>query len=155
MKIEGKNGIGNILKILLQICFFSGITILIVLPFILQKLGLNLGASSIVIYPNGTILLIIVYEFIKLFDSLKDNNPFCENNVKILKTTGIVTLIGSILWLFDLLYEIILAKSTEIVFMGTLAFLFILFLGVAIALYILSELLKKATEYKKENELTI
>jgi len=31
----------------------------------------------------------------------------------------------------------------------------ILFLGVAIALYILAELFRQATEYKSENDLTI
>ncbi len=38
---------------------------------------------------------------------------------------------------------------------GLSMFLFILFLGVAIALYILSELFREASKYKKENELTI
>ena len=31
MKIVGKNGLGNILKIILQICFWGGITFLITL----------------------------------------------------------------------------------------------------------------------------
>jgi ABC-type amino acid transport system permease subunit len=101
------------------------------------------------------VLLIITYKFIGLFDSLKQNNPFCENNIKILKRTGIVSLIGSILWLIDFFYEIIVVKSDDIVFNATLIFLAVLFFGVSIALYILSELLKEATKYKKENELTI
>ena len=108
-----------------------------------------------VIYPNGIVLLIITHNFIKLFNSLRLNNPFCSENVKILKTTGIVSLIGSILWIIDFLYEIILAKSSEIIFNSTLVFLSILFLGVSIALYIIAELMKQATEYKQENELTI
>ena len=101
------------------------------------------------------VLLLIANNFIKLFDSLKMDNPFTNSNVKILKNTAICSVIGSIFWLIDLLYEIILAKSTEIIFIVTLGFLCILFFGVSIALYILSELFKKATEYKEENELTI
>lgn len=155
MKVTGKSGLGDILKRFLQVCFWGGIIILIALPFILQGFGLNLNASSIVIYPNGIILLIITHKFIELFDSLKKNNPFCDNNIKILKSTAVVALIGSIFWLFDLLYEIVLVKEVDIVVTLTLAFLFILFFGVSIALYMLSELLKEATEYKKENELTI
>lgn len=155
MEITGEKGIGKILKVFLQICFYAGIVVLIVLPFILNKLGFGLGASMYVIYPNGIILLIITHKFIKLFNSLRINNPFCEKNVKLLKTAGIVSLIGSIFWLIDFLYEIFLAKVTDIVSICTLAFLSILFLGVSIALYILSELLKQATVYKKENELTI
>ena len=155
MKIMGEKGIGNILQIFLEICFFIGIIILIILPFALNKMGLNLGASMYVIYPNGIILLIITYKFIKLFKSLKLNKPFCEENVKILKTTGIVSLIGSIIWLFDFIYEIFLAKSDDIILNTILLFLCVLFFGVFIALYILSELFKQATEYKQENDLTI
>ena len=55
----------------------------------------------------------------------------------------------------DLLYEIILAKSDDIIVIATLAFLCVLFLGVSIGLYILSELFKQAKEFKEENELTI
>ena len=155
MRITGENGIGKLLKIFLQICFYSGIIILIGLPFLLNKMGFNLGASMYVIYPNGTILLMITHKFINLFNSLRLNKPFCEENVKLLKATGIISLIGSILWLMDFLYEIILALSEDIVFNCTLLFLCILFLGVSIALYILSELFRQATEYKKENDLTI
>lgn len=155
MKITGENGIGKILKIFLQLCFYCGIIILVGLPFLLNKLGCNLGASMYVIYPNGIVLLMITHKFINLFNSLRLNNPFCEENVKILKTTGIISLIGSLLWLIDFLYEIILVHSEDIVFNCTLLFLCILFLGVSIALYILSELFRQATEYKKENDLTI
>ena len=108
-----------------------------------------------VIYPNGIVLLIITHKFIKLFNSLRINNPFCDENVKTLKSTGVISLVGSIFWLIDFLYEIFLAKSNDIILNCTLLFLSILFLGVSIALYILSNLLKQATEYKEENELTI
>lgn len=155
MKITGKNGLGDILKTFLQVCFWGGMIFLVVLPFVLQGFGLSLGASSIVIYPNGIVLLMITRKFIQLFDSLKNNCPFCEQNVKILKWTGIFALLGAFFWVFDLLYEIFLAKSQDVVEIVILAFLAVLFLGVAIALYILAELLKEATEYKEENELTI
>lgn len=155
MKITGKNGLGRILEIFLQICFYIGIVILIALPFILNQLGFRIGASMYVIYPNGIVLLAITKMFIKLFKSLKENNPFCDENVKILGKTSIISLIGSALWIIDLLYQIILVKSQDIIFNCTLGFLSILYFGVAIALYILSELFKEATKYKKENELTI
>ncbi len=155
MELSGKNGVGNILKIFLEICFYLGVILLVALPFVLNLMGFKLGASMFVIYPNGIVLLIMAYEFIKLFDSLKNNNPFCKENIKIMKSTGIVAIVGAILWLIDLMYEVILAQSNDLVFNCTLAFLAILYIGVAIALYILSELFKQAYEYKKENELTI
>ena len=155
MKVTGNNGIGSILKVVLQTCLFGGIFVFVSLPFILQLFGLNLNATAFVIYPNGIVLLVIAHNFIKLFDSLKNNKPFCDNNVRILKITGIAAVVEAVLWLVDLFYEIILAQVFDIVVIVVLIFLCVLFLGVAIALYILSELFKEATEYKKENELTI
>lgn len=155
MRITGKKGIGNILKILLQIAFYGGIITLAILPFMLQTFDIQLNASMIIIYPNGIILLIMVRQFIKLFDSLKENQPFSKINVAILKNTGKIALIGSFLWLLDLLYEMILAKTYDILIILVLSFLSILFLGVSIALYILAELFHEATQYKQENELTI
>ena len=155
MKILGEKGIGKILKEFLQICFYGGIILLILLPFLLQGVGLHLNATAVVIYPNGIALLVIVYQFIGLFDSLKNDNPFCIENVKRLKHAGIASLVEAILWAIDLIYQLILAKSIEPLFILVLIFLVILFVGVAIALYILAELIRQGTEYKVENELTI
>lgn len=155
MRVTGKSGLGDILSKFLKICFWGGIIVLAILPFALHALGLNLNATALVIYPNGIVLLVIAYQFIKLFDSLKNENPFCDSNVKILKKTGIASVVEAGLWLFDLVYEIVLVKEFDIVFIAVLVFLIVLFLAVAIALYILAELFKEATRYKQENELTI
>ena len=138
MKITGEQGIGHILKIFLQICFYAGIIILIILPFALNKIGFNLAISMCGIYPNGIVLLMITHKFIHLFNSLELNNPFCINNVKLLKSRAIISLVGSLLWLIDFVYATILGHCKHIIFNANLLFLSILFLGVAIALYILS-----------------
>ena len=155
MEILGEKGIGKVLKIFLQICFWGGIAVLIVLPFMLQMVGLKLNATAFVIYPNGIALLVIVRQFIGQFDSLKNRKPFCMENVKRLKTSGVASLIETALWTVDLLYTIFLAKGADVIIVLVLAFLIILFAGVSIAFYILAELIKQATEYKEENELTI
>ena len=155
MEILGEKGIGKFLKVLLQVCFWGGIAVLIVLPFILQMVGLNLNATAFVIYPNGIALLVIVRQFIGQFDSLKNRKPFCIENVKRLKTSGVASLIETALWTIDLLYTVFLAKGADVIIVLVLAFLIILFAGVSIAFYILAELIKQATEYKEENELTI
>ena len=155
MEILGEKGIGKFLKIFLQICFWGGIAVLIVLPFMLQMVGLKLNATAFVIYPNGIALLVIVRQFIGQFDSLKNKKPFCIENVKRLKTSGIASLVETALWTIDLLYTVFLAKGADVIIVLVLAFLIILFAGVSIAFYILAELIKQATEYKEENELTI
>lgn len=155
MEIIGQKGLGNALKKVLQIFFYLGIIIILILPFILQIFEINLFDSAVIIYPNGIILLIITHKFIELFDSLKNNIPFCDNNIKLLWENGIMAFIGAWFWIIDLIYQIIFVKSFDIVFILLMIFLFILYIGVSIALYILSELFKQATHYKNENELTI
>ena len=155
MKILGENGIGKFLKVFLQICFWGGIVLLIALPLIAQIAKVHLNASIYVIYPNGIALLVIVRQFIGQFDSLKNKKPFCMENVKRLKTSGVASLIETALWTIDLLYTVFLAKGADVIIVLVLAFLIILFAGVSIAFYILAELIKQATEYKEENELTI
>lgn len=154
MKIMGENGVGSILKFILQICFVIGIIILVVLPFSIPLIGDYFTEFVIELYPNGICFLIIVKQFIGLFDSLKNNNPFCDNTVKRLKTSGIASTAISILLAGIVLYEMFLAKGTPLFIVITCC-LCVLFIGVSIAFYILAELFKQAIQYKKENELTI
>lgn len=155
MQILGKKGLGEYLKKILQIFLALGVIISIILPFILKNNNFNLILSIIIIYPHSLFLVIIASNFIKTFDSLEKNNPFCFENVKILKQTGYISLIQSFFWMLDFIILLLWNKEIDIVEGLIIAFMFVLFIGVAIALFILSELFKKATEYKKENELTI
>lgn len=129
--------------------------LLIALPLIAQIAKVHLNASIYVIYPNGIVLLVIVKQFIGQFDSLKNKNPFCIENSKRLKNCCIASLVETALLIIDLLYMIFLVKSEDIFVLLVMVFMIILFIGVAIAFYILSELIKQATEYKNENDLTI
>lgn len=154
MKVTGENGLGSILKVILQISFIGGIMFLILLPILLLIIKEPMGAFVYVLYPNGIAMLVIVKQFVGLFDSLKENKPFSNNTVKRLRNAGIAALVMSILLVIQTLYEFFLAKA-DILSCLVLGFLVVLFFGVAIALYILSELFRQATEYKTENDLTI
>ena len=154
MKILGEKGLGKILKIILIIGIIISIPTIIISPLLLHHTSKRIY-SMFIIYPNGLLMILIMYEFIKLFKSLEDNNPFTYNNVNILKTTSKITLIMSILWIFDLLFMIFIINNTYINYIIVLLFLSLLFFGVSIALIILSELLRQATEFKEENDLTI
>ena len=150
MKILGKNGLGNILKIILQICFWGGIAFLITLPIILKRISI----FEIMLYLNGITMLVIVKQFIGLFNSLKIEKPFCENTVKRMNIASIASVIMTVLFFIETIYKFALYNS-DIKINCILVFMTILFLGVAIALYILAELFRQATEYKSENDLTI
>ena len=150
MKIVGKNGLGNIIKIILQICFWAGIAFLIILPIILKSISI----FEIMLYLNGITMLVIVKQFIELFNSLKIEKPFCENTVKKMNTASIASVIMTVLFFIETIYKFVLDNS-DIKINCILVFMTILFLGVAIALYILAELFRQAMEYKSENDLTI
>lgn len=154
MKITGNNGLGKLLKVILIVGFIICIPMIIVSPMLLHHTR-NSIYSAFIIYPNGILMLGIIYQFIKLFKSLEENKPFTSKNVKLLKNTSIISLIMSILWILDLLFMILIMKNTYVNYIIVMSFLSLLFFGVCIALYILAELLLQATKYKEENDLTI
>lgn len=151
MKITGKNSLSNFIEIFSKIIFILGIIITITLPFLLQKYiewfnpHLNYTFSLIILYVSSVPALIIIYSFIKIFKNLKKDNPFIMDNVKRLKIISVCSLIIAIEYIVGMffimsVFEIILIAVFLIAWVGG---------------YILSELLKKAIEYKEENDLTI
>lgn len=155
MKVKGINGIGNILKIILQISLVLGVIFLVCLYWIVKKVNLDFNWFIACIYPCGISFLVLVYQFIGLFDSLKEENPFCRENSKRMNISMISSLIISIFILIGLLLTIFVYDVYTLELKVALSFLVILFFGVSIALYILKELFIEAIEYKEENDLTI
>ena len=155
MKLEGKKGLGKILQIVLWIAMIIGSVTLIFLPYIINVLHKHFDLFVIIIYPCGILLLIMVYYFIEIFKSLEDNNPFDIKNVIRMKKSMIICFIISLLVIIDFLITIFVYNYYTLQLKLALLFIGILFFGVAIALYIISELFKKAIEYKEENDLTI
>ena len=151
MKVTGKNSLSNFIEICLKIIFVLGIIIYIMLPLLMKKYVewfnpvFDYIPALVILYVSGIPALIIVFKFIKIFNTLKLDNPFTMENVKHLKIISICSLIISIEYIIGMffivsIFEIILIAVFIIVWIGG---------------YILSELLRKAIEYKEENELTI
>ena len=151
MKVTGKNSLSNFIEICLKIVFVLGILIYITLPLLLNMYMeifnpiLKYTAALIILYVSGIPALIIVYKFIKIFGTLKLDNPFILENVKHLKVISVCSLIIAIEYIIGIffivsIFEIILIAVFIIVWLGA---------------YILAELLRKAIEYKEENDLTI
>jgi len=151
MKITGKNSISNLIKLALQFVFVLGIIIVIALPILLKKYIEYINpttpyiATLILLYASGIPALIVVEKFIEMFNTLKEETPFIMKNVKNLKITSICSLIIAIEYILGIF---VTNSIFAIVVIGVFV---IAWLG----LYILSELLKQAIEYKEENELTI
>ncbi len=145
---------GNILKIIVIIGIVFSIPTIILIPFLLSN-NYSVFYSMLIVYPNGLLMIGIAIQFLKMFRSLEKNQPFTQDNVNILKKTGFLSFIMSGLWIIDLLIMLFIIKNTYINYIIVLLFLFILFLGVGIALWTLSLLFMQATKYKEENDLTI
>lgn len=145
---------GKILKSIVVVGIVMAIPCIILVPFILSN-NYSILYSMIIVYPNGCLMIAIAYQFLKMFDSLEKNKPFTIENVCILRKTGYLSFSMSILWILDLLLMVFGIRNTYVNYILVLLFLFVLFLGVGIALWTLSLLLHQATEYKEENDLTI
>lgn len=145
---------GKILKRIIKIAFLVAIPIIIILPFIIKGEN-NIIFYMCIIYPNSILMLGIMYQFIRLFSSLEKNNPFTIENVNILSTTSKISYSMSLLWIIDLFILLFGIKNNDLNYLIVIIFLSILFFGVGVALWLLSVLFEKATNYKEENELTI
>ena len=158
MHVSKKNklyNIGNILRLFLTMFLVFGILVLLFLYPITKLVNIHFDLFTIMVYPCGIAFLYLVFEFIKLFKSIEDNNPFCMNNVKILKENIYISIIISVLVFISFLVSTILYDYYSSQFKVSLIFISILFFGLSIAFYILSELFRQATLYKEENDLTI
>lgn len=152
MKVFGNKGLGAILKVILQICLVLGVILLFIFPYILHLIQEEWNVFWLLIGVCGIFCLTIMYEFIKMFKSLEEDNPFNENNIKRLKISMWSTFCLSILFLIEALLAGFIYTERNVYF---ISFLSILFLGISIALHIIKELFWKAISYKQENELTI
>ena len=101
MQKNNNQKIGKIIKLVLVVCMIIAIPIVGVIPFLLKH-NISMLNTMLIIYPNGILMVGITWEFIKLFKSLEENNPFNRDNVKILKAAGTISFIMSGLWLADL-----------------------------------------------------
>lgn len=155
MKLRGNNGLGNILKVTLQVLSVLDILSLLFLYNIIKIFNLHFNWFIALIYPCGLLFAHIMYQFIGLFNSLKENNPFCEANVNRLKKGMTSSFLISIFIFIALLLAIFAYDYYTLQLEVALFLLGVLFIGVGIALYILSELFHEATIYKEENDLTI
>ena len=147
--------IARVISLLLKICIGIGIILLLALWKILEALNIKFDLLVFLIYPSGILFLILVYQFIRLFNQLKIENPFTMTMVKYLKQTMWISFIIGIIIFLALLLSIFIYPAYTLTLKISLTFFTILFIGVGIALYLLSELFRQATEYKEENDLTI
>lgn len=147
--------VGKIIKIVLEIFSIIGILILLFLYSITKVIGIHYDLFIIFIYPCGVCFLYLVYEFIKLFDSLENNKPFCKDNIKRFKISMHLSFIISLLILIALVICNYVYNYYSLQLKVALIFMSFLFFCFSVCFYVLSELFRQANKYKEENDLTI
>lgn len=172
MKILGEKSLSSKVIVGLNILFIAISAIDILVLSIIAKVIMhivrgenvqnNIGDLTLfsMIITTGIIALFIIYQFIKIFQNLKSNILFCENNSKRLNTVSYSCFIISLLYFGITVFIGIILKTLkyELMLHYILAFsvmLTIIFIVSGIGIKILNEIYKRAIKYKEENDFTI
>jgi len=179
MKILGKKSLASKVEKTLKVVFCI-ITLLTVVGFIGCSIVLFFDYNSSTIMENylvktilltivsiifvltGIAALFIIYQFINIFENLKENRLFERENLKALqKVSNLSVVIGILYFVILIIVSIILGKyvvfnlSSRILIEVLILVFSVVFLVFGIGIRVLNEIYKKAIEYKEENDLTI
>lgn len=147
---------GKLIKftnLLLGVMFYSGIVVILGLPFILKLAGKyyspliteKFWPMMIIYVIAGLCGLTIVKQLWKMIRTVIDQDCFVDNNVKSLNLMGKVSFVISILFILKLFF-----LPTPATFVIILTFFI-----AGIFSHVLACVFKEAIRYKKENDLTI
>ena len=140
-------------KYLLNVMFYTGILVVVSLPYTLKMAGKYYSAdfkehyiSMLIIFLiSGVCGLIIVFQLKKMMGTVADKNCFVDNNTKSLRIMGKVS------------FLIVILFAVKCVLLPTPAtFIIVLTFFIAgLFSHVLSLVFAEAVNYKEENDLTI
>ncbi len=153
MQVLGEKGLSGVVKLLLDVVFVGGLSIVVSLPLCL-KLAFDLIKSTFdenyyfllaFLYLTGIFALKLVYEIRKVFKNLNKRNPFIIDNVKSLKSMAFSSFI------------IAAAYGVKVIFYPSILtiILAMVFIILGLFLIVLAEVFHQAVIVKEENDLTI
>lgn len=151
MKVTGKYSLSALIEFALKGIMVLGIVVILTLPYVLQKYAewmnpqIEYYPTLAILYASGMPAVVIVHQFIKIFHTLTQDNPFTCENVKHFRVISVCSLIIAIEYVIGIFF---ITSIFAIVIIGVFA---VCWLGT----YILAKLLEQAIAYKEENELTI
>lgn len=171
MKILGEKSLSSKvivgLRILFAVISIIDIVVLSIIAKIVTHIVMLDNVSNnifdlivyIMIIITGIMALFIILQFIKIFNNLKENTLFCEDNSKRLnRISNSCFIMSSMYFIITILMFCIMSNLTEAFIYYISAFsivLTIIFIVSGIGIKILNEIYKKAVEYKEENDFTI
>ena len=164
MKVLGKRSLSSAINIFLMILLICCIGCLTYGIFYISMnwnklMEINVHLLLCGVYLSGIISLIMIIEFMGIFQSLKKEKIFDNENIKRLKISYISSIIIGILYVIISCVIINTGLGKIEINYYILSFFAIIiamvFLIFGVGLIVLTEIYKKAILYKEENELTI
>lgn len=145
--------LNKITKIILDIMFYSGIIILVTLPFSLKLAGIYYSKSlaeyywiMLVIFGcSGICGILIVHQLRKMMQTVVKQDCFVNGNVKSLKMMGEISFVIAVLFII---------KSFVLPTPATFIIVLTFFIAGLFSL-VLACVFSEAVRYKEENDLTI
>ena len=146
------NFIHYLTKVLLEIMFYGGIVIWIVLPFIMPWVMAFTGVSlylratyTAILLSSGACSIYIVYQLKIMFKTFLGGNPFINENVSCLRKCAVASALIALIYLIRLFLWFTFA-ALVIVTIFSLLSLFSL---------TVKDLFKQAVFYKEETDWTV
>lgn len=163
MKVLGKKSLSSVITIFLIILLILCTTVIISGGIIVVKLfnilnSSNVTRSLIVLYLSSIPAEILIIQFLGIFISLRNSDVFNVKNLKRLKISYIASITMGCMYMINSIVLFINHKQEGnwiplyLLLTYIIALVFLIF---GIGLVVLSEIYKKAIQYKEENELTI
>ena len=161
MKILGKKSLSSVITIFLIIVLILCIAAIISGAYIIVKnidllASLTIFKTLLLIYLSSIPALILIIQFLKIFENLREEKVFIESNIKKLKISYITSIIIGIIFMINSMILFFQTTDPNIlvyrILTSTVTLVFLIF---GIGLVVLTEIYKKALKFKEENDLTI
>jgi len=142
-------------KILLDIMFYVGIALYIIIPFIMPRVLVFMGIINasgdarvhytVISLVAGACVIYIVYHLRRMFATVVTGNPFVMQNVSSLRNCAVASALIAIIFLLRIIVWFTIAASLIVIIFSLLS-LFSL---------TLKDLFKQAVKYKEEADWTV
>ena len=147
-----KDRLTQFTKYLLDFMYFSGILVIVTLPFSIKFYGKytsyfrdNYYSLLVVFFLSGIFAVLIIHELRRMFLSILNDDCFVRENVKSLEKMSI----------YSFFIAVIMACRLFIYITPAVFILILVFVIAGLFSKVLAQVFDKAVTYKLENDLTI
>ncbi len=147
--------------ITIMIALMGAVFLMVIMPMLAVECKRMYEESAYLFYPAlcyvwfiGLLSYAALYEFWKICNEIERDNSFSKENVRSLNKISVIAFIAAAVWFVGLLILIII-RSMSISFLILIAVAIFASVSISVVAAVLSHLVQKAYDLKKESELTI